>query len=308
LVNQVTKLKRTPEKYRGKQKYFMSYLDTIISRVSNYTAKATSRVRLGDFLEDATHEDAATRIREMSDKADRDFAKAQLPAALISCRTDNRDAGTPFEHTGLICVDIDAKHNPGVTDWGRFIACELPKLDVITYAGPSVSGRGCFAIIPIANSGHHVGHFEAIREDFKRCGVTLDIAGKNPRNLRGYSYSNEIGSFHNPNAKTYTRILNPPPAKTVQMPTGADARKVQEAVNRIVAEKRDVTNGYESWIKIAQALAVTFGEGGREWFHLVSQFNPEYDYQQADSKYTSFLGRGYNQVGLGTFFRQCAID
>jgi len=292
---------KTRSEKNSKKQNIMSYLDTIVSKVSSYTAKTTSRVRLGDFLYDARHEDDATRIREMSDKADRDYAKALLPGALVSCRTDNRDAGTPIEHTGLICVDIDAKQNPGIDDWAGFVTKALPDLD----AGLSVSGLGCFAIIPVSNPDQHTGHFEAIREDFKRCGVTIDNAGKNPKNLRGYSYNNETTSFYNPSAKRYTRIWNPPPVKLAQPPTGNDAAKVQEAVNRIVAEKRDVTGGYESWIKIAQSLAVAFGESGRGWFHQVSQFHPEYDQDRTDKKYTSFVNKGYNRVGLGTFFHLC---
>jgi hypothetical protein len=292
---------KTREKYK-----YMKYLETVISKVSSYTAIKTEPTSLGEFLLDTTYQDDVARIREMSDKADRDIAKAMLPAALISCRTESRASDSPFEHTGLICLDIDGKHNPLITDWAQFVTGELPKLDVIVFAGLSVSGNGCFAVIPIANPDNHQGHFKALEADFKKCGVTIDTAGKSPKNLRGYSYNDDATGFCNEDAKRYSRIEASKVQQPAYFPCSRDEKKVKEAVDRVVARRVDLTGNYEDWARAAQSLATAFGERGRYWFHQLSQFHPEYNADRADKKYTSFLGRGYSQVGLGTFFRLCS--
>ena len=273
---------------------YKSYWDTV-----------STPIRLADFVYNHDYDNQIDRIREMSDKAERDAAKAALPCIMVSCVSENRNAG---KHTGLICIDIDGKDNPEITDWPKFIRHDLRKLEIIAYAGLSVSGQGCFAIIPISYPSRHEAHFKALQEDFSRCGINIDPSGKNVNRLRGQSSNNPVTSFCNPIATRYSRTANSGTVKSWQKPTGLDAIKVQEVVDKIVAEKRDVTKNYHDWVRIAQALATTFGEKGRNFFHEVSQFYPRYDSVKADEKFSSFLGKGYSKLGLGTFFKICSSN
>jgi hypothetical protein len=282
----------------------MTYLDTEVPLFRNYMQLQSSRARLGDFLYDPSHENEVVRLREIQDKGERDIYKAMLPCVMVSCYSDSRAQGSVFFPTGLICVDIDAKDNPGVLDWAQFILGDLSQIPVVTYAGLSVSGRGCFAIIPVTDPGSHLGHFRALEAEFRQFGIMIDPSGKNINRLRGYSYNDENTSFSNPNASRYTKIADPPKPKPNHKPMGNEVGKVQQAVSRIVSEKRDITTRYEDWIRIGLSLASAFGERGRGWYHDLSQFHPEYDPDLTDRKYDSFLNR-YDRIGLGTFFMLC---
>ena len=70
------------------------------------------------------------------------------------------------EKNGVICIDIDGKDNPAITDWQAF-KLELSKSRFIAYVGLSISGLGVFALIPLADPEQHKQHYAAIEQDFK---------------------------------------------------------------------------------------------------------------------------------------------
>ena len=105
-------------------------------------------------------------------------------------------------HSGLICIDIDEKDNPDVAEFDRLN--ELIRIiPYVVYCGHSIGGKGYFVIIPIASPEKHKEHFEALRQDFARCGITIDKSGKDVTRLRIYSYDNT--AYINPSAATYER-------------------------------------------------------------------------------------------------------
>jgi hypothetical protein len=80
---------------------------------------------------------------------------------------------------------------------------------------------------------------------------------------------------------------------------------VETLISQIQLQKLDITESYENWIKVGFALADEFDENGREYFHQVSHFHPEYSQTQADEKYDSFLHTGKEGITIGTFFHIC---
>lgn len=65
----------------------------------------------------------------------------------------------------------------------------------------------------------------------------------------------------------------------------------------------DITDGYDNWLHVGMALASEFGEGGRNYFHEVSQHNGGYNLAECDDKYTNILRTGRGEVTIATFFR-----
>ena len=59
---------------------------------------------------------------------------------------------------------------------------------------------------------------------------------------------------------------------------------------------------YDNWLHVGFALANTFGENGRTFFHEISALSPKYDRKEADSKYSSCLRQGNGAVTIGTLF------
>ena len=66
----------------------------------------------------------------------------------------------------------------------------------------------------------------------------------------------------------------------------------------------DITTGYDEWLSIGFALS-SLGESGRDLYHRVSQFHPDYDHTDCDKKFDNFLQTGNGSVTLGTFFQKC---
>ena len=59
---------------------------------------------------------------------------------------------------------------------------------------------------------------------------------------------------------------------------------------------------YDNWLHVGFALANTFGENGRTFFHEISALSPKYDRKEADSKYSSCLRQGNGAVTIDTLF------
>jgi hypothetical protein len=70
----------------------------------------------------------------------------------------------------------------------------------------SVSGRGCFAIIPVAYPDQHVSHFKALQRIFADIGFICDPTSDVSR-LRGIS--SDPDATWNENAKTFYRLYSP---------------------------------------------------------------------------------------------------
>ena len=86
---------------------------------------------------------------DIPEKNKRDPIKITLPGAFPSIKMD----GT---HSGLICIDIDEKDNPGYTpEELKEITCSI---DNVWFCKYSCSKRGVMALIPIKDTNRHEHH------------------------------------------------------------------------------------------------------------------------------------------------------
>lgn len=293
-----------------------SILNTTVSRFGSYMDTNPKPVNLLQFITSDEFAGQINELRQFDDKAKRDAIKKNLPAITPSGQFTRRKEDGLIRHSGFIQVDIDAKDNPVIFDGCETLAdyletlnmvkAELSKLKNIAFCGLSASGRGLWALIPIAHPERHKEHFNAIAADFERIGIIIDKAPSNVASLRGYSY--DPAAYFNHNAETYTRLAAPeknPPASPRQpanhsYPAGNEAEKVNFILSQIASSRADITGSYQAWFAIGCALAHEFGQAGRGYFHEVSQYHPEYDYHKADKQFTHCLkGAGYT---IATFY------
>lgn len=90
----------------------MNILETPITVIDGVTSTNGHVVSLAEFLNDASSHQHIQQIRMTEDKAERTRLKSGLPCATISAICpDGRKADDAFEHTGLICIDIDGQDN-----------------------------------------------------------------------------------------------------------------------------------------------------------------------------------------------------
>lgn len=250
---------------------------------------------------------ALRNIREM-DPAKADEIKKGLPAVTPSGVFTYRKKDSIKAHSGLLCVDIDGKDNPG------YQAEELKEICAgfpwVSYSGISVSGNGVFAIVSLVHPVHHLEHFRAIQEEFSGIGVTIDPACSDITRLRIYSFDDS--PYLNHQAEPYSRIISIEREKVVYSPTPTGESSTEAAISYLVDEicrlRIDITGQNKDWFNLAASLAAELGETGREYFHAISQFysngKRQYSPQETDKMFSRAI-RYRSNYQIGTFFSRC---
>ncbi|MBW9279506.1 BT4734/BF3469 family protein [Bacteroides fragilis] len=83
--------------------------------------------------------------------------------------------------------------------------------------------------------------------------------------------------------------------KPIQVMAKNAAQKVKEFVAYIVGHKVDITDLYDDWLDICIIITQTFREDGRELFHSISKFYPNYTPEECDRKYDDILTHQYKR-------------
>ena len=64
---------------------------------------------------------------------------------------------------------------------------------------------------------------------------------------------------------------------------------IETVVDRIIANGRDITAGYDNWLRLGFALADGRGEAGRAMYHRLSVMNPQYNEAECNRQYDACL-------------------
>lgn len=285
----------------------MDIFQTHISVYNGVTDNAGIIMPLGTFLFSKEYKDDILRLRTVFDKDERNALKRSLPQATISgVFSPTRAKNNLSQHSGLICVDIDAKDNPDILDW-ETLKQDLSVLPQIAYCALSVSGKGLFLVIPLRYPEKHLQQFRQLQIDFQKMGIMIDSACSDITRLRCLSYDEH--PIINENATLYEGVYVEKP-KHKSFPTcfiyeGENtSAEVAVCCRKIQQCDIDITASYDDWLKVGCALA-TLGESGRSLFHICSRQNAKYNAAKTDKMFTDLLRRNYQQVNIGTFFWMC---
>lgn len=285
----------------------MDIFQTHISVYNGVTDNTGTRMPLGTFLFCKEYKDDILRLRAVFDKEKRNALKRSLPQATISgVFSPTRAKNNLSQHSGLICVDIDAKDNPDILDW-ETLKQDLSVLPQIAYCALSVSGKGLFLVIPLRYPEKHLQQFRQLQIDFREMGIMIDSACSDITRLRCLSYDEH--PIINENATLYEGVYVEKP-KHKSFPTcfiyeGENtSAEVAVCCRKIQQCGIDITASYDAWLKVGCALA-TLGESGRSLFHICSRQNAKYNAAKTDKMFTDLLRRNYQQVNIGTFFWMC---
>ena len=173
-------------------------LETKVSLFKNYASpEPLEAADLSFILNSTKYKAVIEKVREMTEKHDRDKLKSTLPAFTPSCTCLYRQQSKVIKHSGLIQFDIDEKDNPKISM--DALRKELSQVSNIAYCGLSVSGKGLWGLIPIAYPEKHKEHFEYIYNWFKENEINIDKAPSSVVSLRGVSYDSE--AYFNPSAE-----------------------------------------------------------------------------------------------------------
>ena len=285
----------------------MSIFQNQISVYNGVTDNIGTTTSLGDFLFCKEYKGEIMKLREIANKDERNVIKRTLPQATISgVFSPTRAKNNLSQHSGLICVDIDAKDNPEIKDWER-LKQDLSVLPQIAYCALSVSGKGLFVIIPLRYPQKHLLQFRQLQMDFSKMGIVIDQACSDITRLRCLSYDEH--PIISEDATLYKGVYVEKPKYHSFHPyliyKGENTLAEVAACCRKINERGiDITTSYDDWLKVGCALA-TLGENGRTLFHICSQQNAKYNVAKTDKMFTDLLRRNYQQVNIGTFFWMC---
>jgi hypothetical protein len=288
-----------------------SIFDRKISWFTSMRDVEPKNTTLGEFLaKGEEYREHIERLRSCRNADERKYLKSQLPQATISGVFQvSRKADNLTAHSGLICVDIDAKDNPDVNDFEHLKENVLSQIDEVAYAAHSVGGKGYFIILKLAYPGSHAAQFRELKKDFAKYGITIDGACSDVSRLRCLSYDdvpciNEHASLYKGIEEEPKLIVRPFRSFRDGFFDDTDER-VYMACMEIKRRHIDMTENYDDWINIGFSLA-SLGEEGREYFHIVSSQNAKYTERETDRKFDGFL-RGHGRIGIGTFFHYCKL-
>ena len=79
---------------------------------------------------------------------------------------------------------------------------------------------------------------------------------------------------------------------------------IETITQRIEANHTDITAGYDNWRDLGFALSEELGEAGRDYYHRISRFNPDYNALETDKQYDRCLKSHGTGVTIKTFFQK----
>ncbi|MDA7761718.1 PriCT-2 domain-containing protein [Crocinitomicaceae bacterium] len=284
-----------------------TFLDAEVSMFKNVkTSKSCGTTTFKEWLfnDDVKLKELVNEIRAESDLKKRKELKSNLCCITGSGVFENgRSSSNIRTHNGYIVIDIDYQDNVHLgAKYFSLIEDVFSKIDVVCYAGKSVSGNGYFLIIGIANPDKHKLHFRYIQRWFKDYNITIDKACSNVDRLRIYSYCDNF--YINENAtilNSYDKEVNVV-RKQVSTPkyNSNSDDTVESLVKEIESKGVDIALSYEKYLRVGIALYKECGELGREHFHRICRFSSKYDERHCDKLFNNIKEKGYTDVNMGT--------
>ena len=266
---------------------------------SDYSVISLGRALLAD-----TWRAKVEAVRAEKNPARQKALKNALPCFTPAGTFSHVGAGGLIQHSGFICVDIDAHDNTDVEDFAS-LKRKIAAVPFVAYCGLSCRGAGYLAIIPIADPAKHREYYKALQADFEKCGLTIDPQCKDVSRKRFVSW--DADPYINTAARPYSYTLPERKHETREslghdLDASETAAKVEAVISACEANRWDITGLYRDWVRILSALAATFGDAGREYAHRISALYSGYSYEQTDAKYTNLLQHPEYKDGIGTFF------
>ena len=259
-------------------------------------------IKILDFLDKIQNgywQDIVFKVRNAKSTEERNELKRNAPNATISGCFETRKTTGLKTASGLIAMDID-NLNDAVGD----IHLKMRSDEYVFSSFRSISGRGLCVLFKI-NPKAHLESFEAISAYlYKKFNqeVSADEKCKDISRIRFVSYDPDL--YLNPDSKLFK--VTPLDKKErhareyISYPT--DSSTSIKVIEAIESKGVDITSNYADWINVGFALANEYKEAGREYFHKISRYHPEYDFNKTDKKYTHLLKTGNRDLNMGVIY------
>jgi hypothetical protein len=77
---------------------------------------------------------------------------------------------------------------------------------------------------------------------------------------------------------------------------------LEQITQRIESSQTDLTANYSDWLNIGFALADELGEAGRDYYHRISRFHPDYSASDCNTQYDNCLKANGHGITIKTLF------
>ena len=295
-----------------KKNFFRPYEKEIkVSFFRNFKiTKPTHDVSLDGWLLTDYFKKEVEGIRRETNEVQRRVLKSRLPAITPSGIFSVRRIDGLIQHSGIICIDIDAKDNPAISDFNALKAINSD-MDGLYYAGLSASGNGLFLLFRIAYPDKHIEHFRALVSDLKQRNIMADTSCSDVCRIRFASY--DANPIYNPDTSDYrkTQTLEKPMPNLGQSQNQSltpsqslTTHRVRQLVEQIERTRTNIADHYPVWHAIGCALASEFQESGRQFFHTLSKQSDKYQPDQCDKQYDNCI-KSCQRTTISTLFYYC---
>ena len=119
---------------------------------------------------------------------------------------------------------------------------------------------------------------------------------KRTANGSNATHDNALNATHGDN-------LNATPHDNHKATPDDTLARVAEVADRVAASGRDITQGYDNWLRLAFALSDGLGEAGRQIFNRLSQMNADYDSRECNRLYDNCMKGHKGGITIATFFQ-----
>jgi hypothetical protein len=248
-------------------------------------------------IQEGKWQDICLKVASEKNKEKRQQLKSQAPYFTPSGVFLKRNNESIKEYSGLIAIDFD--------DVSNISSCFAKLIkDQYTYSCfRSISGTGLCALVKI-NSEKHLESFLGLQEYYwQLLKIPIDKACKDLSRPRYISYDPDL--YINDKSKTF-KIY--PKKKQEVINKEVNYIHSSNKFERIISEiNKDITGDYHEWVSIGFAIASEYGESGEHYFHSISQFHPDYDYNDCSRQY-KFCCREGKGITISSFYYYAKLN
>jgi hypothetical protein len=249
-------------------------------------------------------------LRNAENKKLQTDLKKLLPNITASGTFSARKDAAIIEHSGLTQIDFDNIENLQA-------AKNVLQKDKYSFAAfLSPTGTGLKLLVRIEPL-HNKEVYEALEEYYKtNYSLQLDTSCKNVSRAMFISYDEHL--YHNSKSEIFL-IKGLPLANTnknnvtsaqLVVKTNDKTKEVEKLIEKIEANKTDITGNYKQWLNIGFALASEFGTTGESYYHRISSFAVSYDATACKNQYIECCKARKAGININTLFslaKECNV-
>lgn len=262
-----------------------------------------------EYITGETAKKNTDSLRAIADKKTaRQFKARNFDYCTFSGTFTQRTDDGLIQHSGLLCFDFDDLKNTEETKQ-KLLSDEFFETQLL-FVSPS--GKGIKWVVEIdIEKAPHKDWFNAI-SNYLLHTYSLEADSQCVNLSRACFLSHDSNCYINTNtSKTnkkefkITEWIKMNEEIVVSNNNDLQSNIISniENLTKVIEEKHiDITPDYQSWVNLGFALSDELGENGREYFHRLSRFYPNYSKEETDIQYTSCINSQGHGITIKTLF------